>query len=133
MGYFLNEPIYEFINNEKTLVRLLEPLIYIDDNGEQYEVPRFFKSDGLSVPKLFHWYQSPFDEKALPAGLIHDFILDSPKYNMPFTSANNIFRRCLKARDVRFTKRKILEWSTDLNGLLLHGNKNPNTWDKHQK
>lgn len=133
MGKFITKLEYRYADKVKSRIMLLNDLIYIDTNGDIYSVPKGFYSDGLSVPWLLRWYQHPFDEQALPAGIVHDFVLDSPDYTMPFTDCNNLFRRCLKARKVRYSKRKILEWATDINGLLIHKNKNPNTWDEHQK
>ena len=132
MSQFLNNAKYVYLSNSKRRIGLTRELVYIDDDGAIYVVPIGFKSDGLSIPWLFRWYQKPFG-KGLEAGLLHDYLLDSPQFNMPFTECNNIFRRALKALGVRGSKRKILEWATDLNGLIVHGNKNPNTWHINQK
>ena len=45
-----------------------------DYTFEGYDVPKGFRSDGLSIPRFARWFVDPLG-KGLPAGLVHDHML----------------------------------------------------------
>lgn len=60
---------------EKGRVFTLKEPLKISYNGKHFIVPINFKSDGVSVPRMFWRLLFPkADEKALAAGIAHDYI-----------------------------------------------------------
>lgn len=47
--------------------------IYLKVFGQEYLLPKWLNSDGLSIPVYFRWYIDPFDNKKLLWALLHDY------------------------------------------------------------
>ena len=127
---FENRLSYKRLNPFK--IELIKPFYYRTEDGILIKVPKGFRSDGLSVPKMFHWFQSPFGF-GLEAGIIHDFILETKEIEMSFLEADEVFEECLDALGVGWFRRHILKLATDINGIFVHGNKKPNNLEENQK
>ena len=129
MGQFKSKLKYKIISENQ--IELMQPLIFVDENGNQYRVPTGFKSDGLSVPAWANWFQEPFGF-GLEAGIVHDYILENPNIEMSFLEANDVFDEALKALGMGWWKRNTLELATDFNAVFVHRNNKPNNWGKNQ-
>jgi len=60
---------------------LLEDYVFYDYEGNRYVIPAGFIFDGASIPSWvteLGFPYSPFHEKVLPAGLIHDYMYRNP-------------------------------------------------------
>ena len=122
MGQFLEKGSVKRIS--ATTVERVERLVYLADDGTHYEIPVGELSDGLSVPRWAHWFQKPFGFGVL-AGYLHDHILENPDIDMSFLEANDLFGEALKALGMSWMRRKVLELSCDLNGIVVHHNDKP--------
>ncbi|MDD3118016.1 MAG: DUF1353 domain-containing protein [Victivallales bacterium] len=69
--------------------------------GRQMYVPCGFQSDGVSVPRFF-WRLvfPPGDQKALRAGLAHDYVYRRHPYKWTKADADRMFRDLLRADGV---------------------------------
>lgn len=129
MCKFASRLRYRFIS--PTRIELLTPLVFVWKT-RIFVVPTGFKSDGLSVPKRFHWFQKPFGF-GLEAGIVHDYALEHPSIDMSFLEINDVFDDALKSLGMGWWKRNILELACDLNGLIVHQNNKPNNWLENQR
>ena len=128
MGQFKTRLHYKHIS--LTRIQLTSPLVYVEDNGNTYYVPEGFKSDGFSIPKIFHWWHKPLEGNISPA-ILHDYILECPNIIMTFIEANNVFSEAMKSVGFGFFKRKTMEFATDINAITQFNNK-PNNYDENQ-
>jgi len=67
--------------------KLLEPVRY-----KNVLVPKNFKTDGASVPRVFWWLFPPNRTDYLPCAIIHDYLCDLGAYK----KADECFKHCLK-------------------------------------
>lgn len=59
---------------EDRLIRVLEPLTYVDPEGVRYTVPKGFLSDGASIPPtLWIFVGSPLTGDYRRAAVVHDY------------------------------------------------------------
>jgi len=130
MAKFLNKLQFNYVT--ETQIQLSCNFYFQSDSGVIYCVPKGFKSDGLSIPKGFRWFQKPFGF-GLEGGVVHDYILECPDIHMSFTEANDIFDEALEALGMGWWKRNTLEMACNLNGWFVHGNVKPNNWTENQK
>ena len=89
--------ILEPISNGKAI--LLEEYVY-DVNGYLIRVPKFFITDGASVPKSLQWLYNPFGGY-IKAAVIHDYLYSC--YNntgINRTLADKIFRHIMQETGV---------------------------------
>jgi len=63
--------------NDEKYVTTDSDLMFIDHKGMEWFVPRGYKTDGKSVPKIF-WQiaGTPYAPDTLPAAIIHDWYCD---------------------------------------------------------
>jgi len=73
--------------------KLLEPVRYKD-----IEIPKNFRTDGASVPRIFWSIFPPNRTDYLPCAVIHDYLCDKGEYK----KADEYFRECLK--EIRVSK-----------------------------
>lgn len=93
----------------RALVRLLEPMTYIDNESEvSITVPAGFVSDFLSIPWFSRLFFTPFD-KGAKAGVVHDWLLYSGI--MSKKEAHKVFRSALKDLGVSRWRRTFLYWA----------------------
>lgn len=52
------------------------PVLYIDPKGRPHRVPVDFRTNGLSVPRIFWRLVSPFEPLAREASVVHDWLCD---------------------------------------------------------
>ncbi len=83
----------------KQRLKLKKAFIYKDT-----KVPKGYITNGASVPRLFWWYQPPFDPAILPAVIIHDYLCDKEEYK----KADRYFKEILKALNISPLRVKIL-------------------------
>ncbi|PAF46347.1 hypothetical protein BKH46_07710 [Helicobacter sp. 12S02634-8] len=60
-------------HKDKMLVILLEPIAYTTKAGEYILIPKGFESDGGSIPKIFWWLLSPFENYS-KCCILHDYL-----------------------------------------------------------
>lgn len=78
----------------------------IDALGVRVLIREGFRFDGFSVPRVFHWFQSPFTGKGTVAALAHDALYASEL--VPRLEADLIFRELLKMYGESVLKRTVL-------------------------
>lgn len=89
--------ILETISNGKAI--LLEEYVY-DINGYLIRVPKYFITDGASVPKSLQWLYNPYG-KYINAAVIHDYLYSV--YNntgINRTLADKIFRHIMQENGI---------------------------------
>ena len=89
--------ILEPISNGKAI--LLEEYVY-DINGYLIRVPKYFTTDGASVPHSLQWLYNPYG-KYINAAVVHDYLYST--YNntgINRTLADKIFRHIMKETGV---------------------------------
>ncbi|PAF49647.1 hypothetical protein BKH41_02865 [Helicobacter sp. 12S02232-10] len=57
------------------MVILLEPIEYAAKSGKNIVVPKGFRSDGATIPKIFWWLLSPFEDYS-KCCILHDYLCD---------------------------------------------------------
>lgn len=65
------------------------------------EIPEGFETDGASVPRLFHWFISPFG-KLYDAAVVHDYrytFKDLPRWVADLEFLINCLRICIRLHD----------------------------------
>lgn len=77
--------------------------------GVVIKVPRFFITDGASIPKPFWSFLSPFGEY-FPAAVVHDFLYSKKNTKFDRKQSDKIFLQAMKDKGVILPKR-ILIWS----------------------
>ena len=88
------------INKRK--VRLQEPLT-IRLSVISITIPKGFKTDGASIPRLFWWLGwKPFDNDTLYPAIIHDFLY---RWHFPRLIADLIFLKMMENYGVCWIKR----------------------------
>ena len=95
--------ILEPISNGKAI--LLEEYVY-DINGYLIRVPKYFITDGASIPKSLQWIYDPYG-KYIKAAVIHDYLYS--KYNdtgINRTLADKIFDFIMKETGVNAKTRR---------------------------
>jgi hypothetical protein len=120
-SYFpFGPPAGKFHEDDPRKITLLEPFLYVDEEKDIWiAIPEGYVSDGNSVPKAFQGY---FGRWEIPeAGVVHDWLYDHPEaYKRLSTDApqgpldkaacDDIHRRILHLKGVRWSKRQVL-WS----------------------
>ena len=61
-------------------------------------IPKGFKTDGASVPRLFWFIFPPNRTDYLPCAIIHDYLCDKGEYK----KADKYFKECLNTLKVNF-------------------------------
>ena len=86
----MNSLKYKFVDNDN--ISLLKRFYYVAFDGREIIVPKHFVSDGISVPKLFHFLIKRFGP-ALTAGVVHDYLYWNKAY--PRKYCDLVFYKCL--------------------------------------
>lgn len=68
-------------------------------------IPAWFRFDGASIPRLFHWIWTPMGTDTLPWALFHDYIYRTHLY--PRDIADQLFNELMIDCDVSFIKRAL--------------------------
>lgn len=77
---------------------LLEPLVYRDEDGREYEAPAASLTNFGNVPRWF-WFFIPRSGKHTKATVIHDVLCDTEggRWKLPSGEVHAVFRRALRA------------------------------------
>ena len=78
--------------------QLIEPLVYLADDGERYIIPRDFECDLASIPPLAKEFMGPAavgDVVYGPAAVLHDWALSQD--DIPSKVAHKLFKEALYA------------------------------------
>ena len=67
-------------------------------------IPKGFRTDGASVPRLFWFIFPPNRTDYLPCAIIHDYLCDKGEYR----KADEYFKECLKELKVNKLTRTIM-------------------------
>ena len=67
--------------------KVIEPFIY-----KNIKIPKGFRSDGASVPRIFWCLFPPNRTDYLPCAIIHDYLCDKEEYK----KADECFKQCLE-------------------------------------
>jgi hypothetical protein len=87
--------------NKKT-VRLTEPLV-ARLSCLTIVIPKGFKTDGASIPKIFWWTGwRPFDGDTIYPAIVHDYLY---RWHFPRLTADLIFLNLMENRKVPLLKR----------------------------
>lgn len=116
MSKFLTNLVIEQITDK--IFSLVSPLIYQSDilGGFKIEVPAGFYSDGASVPRVPIAYML-FGDRAHHEAVLHDYLYRRDSIpEVDFSTANDVFREAMKARD----KSWLIRWPMYL-GVKLGG------------
>lgn len=115
MSFTKNNPIkVEFLDDKPGLIKLLQDIIFVDNEGRNctYKVfiaPKGMESDGASVPRVFRSAFSVFGFY-LKAVILHDFI--SQKGIPSRKEGDALFKRAMASLDKHSNSRnKLLGWS----------------------
>lgn len=83
-------------------IQLLKNL-HLNYRGIEVTIPKGFKTDGASIPRLFWWFGRPFDGDTLYPSFVHDYLYKNT--DMPRLIADLIFLDMMKLNGVPFIKR----------------------------
>ena len=80
---------------------LLEPLVYVDEDGRVYEAPAGAVTNFASVPRPF-WSLFPRTGKHTRGAVVHDHLCGTRggAYHLPSPEVHAVFRRALRASRV---------------------------------
>lgn len=95
---------------------------YIGKEGsdEVVIVPKGYRTDGASIPKLFWSLIGGPLGKYAPAAIVHDFILEYDMY--PRKRCDEIFEEALGVLGVGWFKRKLMYWGVRMYSLFRRKN-----------
>lgn len=77
---------------------LTDDLIFVDDNGYRWIIPRLFRCDMASVPRLFWIFMPPSSGESDAAAATHDFAVRFRKMlGLSYMDCHNLFLQGLRA------------------------------------
>ena len=79
-------------------------------------IPKGFRTDGASVPRLFWFIFPPNRTDYLPCAIIHDYLCDKGEYR----KADEYFKECLKELKVDKFSRTIMYLAVRLYHLIKY-------------
>lgn len=105
MNNFMSPLIVKQIDDK--FWEIQEPFLYYlkDKNGETITVPKYFKTDFASVPKIFWSLIGPIG-RHVRASVIHDFLYHTKTY--PRKDCDIIFKQAMKVSGVNWFIRGII-------------------------
>jgi len=80
-------------------------------------VPKGYRTDGASVPRLFWWLFPPNRTDYLPCAIIHDYLCDMGR----FKEADEMFRACLEELRVDWFSRTVMYLAVRIYHLIRYG------------
>lgn len=109
-GVFLNPHTREPIPPTDTIVnaswsrhsrdgRLLEPVIFVDSVGAEWQVPTGAVFNGMSVPRFFWRLTPPYAAKSREASVVHDWLCTAP-YPCSSRTAAAVFYDAMRANGI---------------------------------
>lgn len=73
------------------------PVLYVDPKGRRHYVPERFRTNGLSVPRVFWRLIQPFEPLAREASVVHDWLC---AVNWDWNDAAWVFYHAMRANGV---------------------------------
>jgi len=108
MSYFIGDLTLTLAGSKHWI--LSKELIYVSERLDRIIIPKGFKTDGASIPKLF-WsiIDHPLNGKHAKAAVLHDYLY----YTQRFTRriADKLFLEAMKADNVSFIRRHIMYYA----------------------
>lgn len=98
--------------------QLVEPLVYVAESGERFEIPAGFLTDYASIPKAFRNIYEPSGPARFPA-ILHDFLYQRRGYGPYYKTrkeADDLFLEAMRLVGVDFIQR-----TTIYNAVRLFG------------
>jgi len=84
---------------------------------KEIEIPRGYRSDGASVPRVFWCLFPPNRTDYLPCAIIHDYLCDKGEYK----KADKYFKECLKELGVDKFSRALMYLAVRLYHKIKYG------------
>ena len=111
---FLNNLDAILVDPEQDLWELDSPLIYIANDKMRYHVPRGFRCDFASVPRLpVTWMIFKGSDTHRP-GVLHDYLCDT----VPRHTADNLFYEALRSEGVGVVRARLMWVAVRLWGMV---------------
>ena len=111
----IEQPILKPYNKQHNTYQLVEDYKYVSDAGIEIIVPKYFISDGATIPRcLWSIIYSPFLPKIIGPAIVHDWNYFSNFVS--FEEANEIFDEMLLKNGANPTKVKIIKLFVDIFG-----------------
>ena len=122
MGRFKGDYIIKGLGSY--VFETLAELSYTTKKGATHTVPKKFKMDGASIPRIF-WslIGSPFTGKYRRAALIHDWLYFSQTTKRSY--ADRVFLEAMKYLGVSFWKRQLMFLAVRFRGWI--------PWNNHKR
>jgi len=98
---------------------LLDDVIFYDDRGGEWRVPKGYRFNGLSIPRWLWWVAGgPYSDDAREASCLHDYLCDTRTVSAWQT--HHLFWLAMKASNVH-PGRAWLKWAAVvIANLFLH-------------
>lgn len=81
-------------------------------------VPKFYKTNGANIPRVFWFIIPPFKPKYLPAVIVHDYLCDEEQYGR----ADEMFSKILHNIEKSW-KTKTMIWAVKAYHRIKYGDK----------
>ncbi|MCK5681545.1 DUF1353 domain-containing protein [bacterium] len=104
-GYFEKWAVVSRLHDGTERFQLLQDLVYHTDCGSRYIVPRGFKTDLASIPKML-WNIYPPHGLYLSASILHDYLCENDWMNRK--DGDNIFLEAMSHSNVSRVTRTII-------------------------
>lgn len=84
-----------------------KPVLFIDPKGRRFYVPAEFRTNGLSVPRVFWRLVQPYEALAREASVVHDWLCSD---GWDWNDAAWVFYHAMRANGVGFW-RAFIRWA----------------------
>ncbi|PAF51274.1 hypothetical protein BKH44_06095 [Helicobacter sp. 13S00477-4] len=99
-------------------VRLLESIVYQSKSGSLIIVPKDYVSDGGSIPKIFWFVLSPFENYAKSC-ILHDYLCDAfHKGSIKRKTCDEIFLESMEFLNIKKSTRLTLYYAVRLYAFI---------------
>ena len=106
-GKFVGKVVTEWLDEDGRKMKLIEPFLYVDPDGSEWNAPIGWVIDGASIPKVaWSVIGGPFEGKYRNASVIHDVACDQK--TRPWVDVHRAFYNAMLTGGVDATKAKIM-------------------------
>lgn len=106
-GRFVGKVVTEWLDEDGRKMKLIEPFLYIDPDGSEWNAPVGWVIDGASIPKVaWSVIGGPFEGKYRNASVIHDVACDQK--TRPWMDVHRAFYTAMLTGGVDTIKAKIM-------------------------
>lgn len=105
-------------NREWVVLKDLKYTFYSLGVSKTIVIPAWFRFDGASCPRLFHWVWTPMWTDTLPWAIFHDYIYRTHLY--PRDIADQFFNELMEECWVWFFKRNLFYLWVRIGGWLTY-------------